>query len=120
MPGRPAVFALATPFALLALVLTSDPLHAQSRVVAEPAGAWGALPGAEPCMSEDDLERRLARDPAVGSRRALLEQMVEAAIRQKLLPNAPFAASPAYTIPVAVHIVHQGGIENISDQQVLS
>lgn len=82
--------------------------------------AWGATPGTEPCMAEDRLERALADDPSLRDRRALYEAMVTEAQRKGLLrPNAT-TSGLNYVIPVAVHIVHQNGPENISDAQVQS
>ncbi|MEP7027149.1 MAG: PKD domain-containing protein [Candidatus Eisenbacteria bacterium] len=108
---------LAASLALVSMILAS-PAHAQRRM--DPEGpAWSAPPGAEPCMAEDDLARRLEADAALATRRALFEQLVQEATRKKLM-GATTSAGPSYVIPVAVHIVHMGGIENVSDQQVLS
>ena len=89
------------------------------------ASAWSAPAGAEPCASEDLLARQLAGDPTLQAKIDLFEQLVRQAERQGLVPKlsgrpGALAAPPVYVIPVVVHIVHQGGAENISDQQVQS
>ncbi len=112
-----ARLACAASLLLLVVVL---PAHAQSMRTLDPgSSAWSAPVGAEPCMAEDDLVRRLAADPTLAARRELFEQLVAEATRQKLIGGTT-NAGPSYVIPVAVHIVHMGGVENISDQQVLS
>lgn len=115
-------------FALVACVAIclapASPGRAQSRP-ADPDGAWGAPAGTEPCASENLLGRSMAADPTLAARRELFDRLVQEAERKGLIP--PGAARPGsaaaaitYVIPVAVHIVHQGGPENISDNQVLS
>ncbi len=117
---------LALGFMLGALQCTL-PGALQAAPVASPQSAWGATPGAEPCGAETQLASRLLADPNLAARRELFEQLYRQAVSKGIIPDVRNAkpgtvqvASPAYTIPVAVHIVHQGGPENISDNQVLS
>ena len=87
---------------------------------AQDAAPWGAAPGSDPCMAEDRLERALADDPTLSDRRALYEAMIAEAQRKGLLTPRSTMSGPSYVIPVAVHIIHQNGPENISDAQVQS
>jgi hypothetical protein len=80
---------------------------------------WGAPPGSDPCAAEARLAQSLADDPSLAQRRELFEAFVQAAQRKGITPSAT-AAGPSFTIPIVVHIVHQNGPENISDNQVLS
>lgn len=81
---------------------------------------WGSPAGTDPCLAEDRLERSLAQDPALRERRELFEALVREAQRTGVAPMKITAAGPSFVIPIVVHIVHQNGPENISDQQVLS
>lgn len=99
---------------ILGLVLVASAVRAQE------ASVWGANVGTDPCMAEDRFERAMVDDPSLRDRRALYEAMMAEAARKGLLkPNASMSG-PGYVIPVAVHIVHQNGPENISDAQVQS
>jgi PKD repeat protein len=109
--------------ALLGAIALAAPVHA-IEVIDPGTQAWGAPAGTSPCASEDLLERRLAEDPTLQARLDLFEQLVRQAERQGLVPErsgrASTSSTPIYVIPIAVHIVHQGGAENISDLQVQS
>ena len=100
--------------ALSVFLLFASFAHAQ-----EPT-PWGAAPGSDPCMAEDRLDRALADDPTLRDRRALYEAMIAEAQRKGLLTPRSALSGPSYVIPVAVHIIHQNGPENISDAQVQS
>jgi len=88
------------------------------------AGVWGAPPGADPCGADGLLAQRLRQDPELAARRDLFERMAQQAEVQGLLKGAArrttASGGTVYVIPVAVHIVHLGGPENISDAQVQS
>ncbi len=109
--------------AAFAIALSTAPTAAQT-ILREPEPSqdlvWGAPAGTEPCLAEDRLERSLAADAGLAARRELFEAMVRAARRQGLVPDNTTLAGPSFVIPIAVHIVHQNGPENITDQQVLS
>lgn len=111
----PAARFVAAAFAILALVLAGP-------VPAQPAAdlPWGAPAGTDPCAAESRLELSLANDPGMAARRELFEALVREAQRKGLAPSAATVAGPSFVIPIVVHIVHQNGPENISDQQVLS
>src|SRR5439155_12843914 len=81
---------------------------------------WGAPAGSEPCAAETRLQQALAADPALAQRRELFEAMVREAKRKGMLPSLTTATGPSFVIPIVVHIVHQNGPENISDNQVKS
>lgn len=76
--------------------------------------------GVDPCGSEELLKRRMAEDPALREKLELYENISREAEQNGLLRDAPAGLNPVYCVPVVVHIVHQGGVENISDDQVLS
>lgn len=82
--------------------------------------AWSAPVGTEPCGAEGPMEAALARDAAYRQRAQLFEALVQEAQRKGLMPLRANVSGPSYVIPVAVHIVHQNGPENISDAQVMS
>ncbi len=115
---------------LLLCVLASIPAAASAQPASSSSssrpGAWGNAAGVDPCGSESLLEQAMARDPELRRRRELAEALAREAQRLGLIPEgasrpgATTLSGPQYVIPVAVHIVHQGGAENISDNQVLS
>jgi PKD repeat protein len=114
--GRLAFAAL-----VVAGLVAREPFATVAR--AEVAPMPGTAAAGDPCGSETQLEALLARDPAMAARRSVLEAMVSAAQRNGLVPRPggpTSAGAPIYTIPVVVHIVHDNGPENISDNQVLS
>ncbi len=131
MPDRRLV-RLARLAAACAIALASLPWTALSAGAADlvpadaaaPGSAWGAPPGVDPCGAQGILEQRLREDPSLQQRMDLFEQLVRQAEAQGLVPGKGARTSAAggtiYVIPVAVHIVHQGGPENISDNQVKS
>ena len=127
-PTAPRFRALAAFIGALALlsfgmVLTGAPPASAAIDLAN--SAWSAPLGSEPCAAEDLLQRQLDADPALRARAELFEQLAQQAERQGLFKRPKGGAGtqvapPTYVIPVVVHIVHQGGAENISDQQVKS
>jgi len=79
-----------------------------------------ADPTVESCGSEAHLEALLAADPAMAARRAAAEAMVQQAQAKGIIPMPTASSNVVYTIPVIVHVVHSGGVENISYPQILS
>ncbi len=113
-PGRTTLFARQLPFAAALSLMLSLP-----RVAASAAPVPDATP--EPCAAEVQLDLLLARDPEMAARRELTEALIRAAQAKGMLPTGATASSNiVYTIPVAVHIVHSGGIENLSYPQIQS
>ncbi|MCC6460361.1 MAG: hypothetical protein IT260_07805, partial [Saprospiraceae bacterium] len=67
------------------------------------------------CGQAERWQAWLQQDPALEQRQAKLDNMRA----QQLANGQPIAdGSALYTIPVVVHIIHQNGVENISDAQV--
>lgn len=115
------------PIVLAGLLLGFAPLlAARARAADSVSGSiWGSPAGVDPCASEDLLERRLAADPSLRERREMFELLVREAERKGLIPGlearrGATTTTTTYVIPVAVHIVHTNGPENIQDSQVLS
>ncbi len=106
----------------LAALVAFAPLEMFASAPAAAAQAAQVASPVEPCGSEIYLEAQLARDPEFAARRAMLEALVQDAVVKGLAPKPGDQAnsSAIYTIPVVVHIVHNGGAENILYSQVLS
>ena len=117
-PAVPRSLVLAVLVAVVLPIL--GPKVASGQSAAPPSAAWSAAAGSEPCGSELKLEESIQADPGLRERRSLFEALVQEAQRQGLAPNRSQMAGPSYVIPVVVHIVHQNGLENISDAQVQS
>lgn len=68
------------------------------------------------CASDAAMEKRFTDDPALRAKQEAIESQLF-----QLLNGRPLNGSgqrQIYTIPVVVHIIHNGGSENISDAQV--
>lgn len=63
------------------------------------------------CGSDELTQKVWDADPKI--KEAHLNRLKQSAMYPKM------ASTPAYTIPVVFHILHQGGQENISDAQIL-
>ncbi|MCE7926767.1 MAG: hypothetical protein DYG98_27325, partial [Haliscomenobacteraceae bacterium CHB4] len=65
------------------------------------------------------MQQKLKNDPAFQARHEEMEQQCYQWLKGiESLPQQSKGASPAYVIPVVVHIIHQFGPENITDIQV--
>jgi PKD repeat protein len=117
LAGRPRPFA--SILLLAGFIAFSAPARA---AVPAPAFVGEVIPDGSdrPCGAEALLESLLASDAALAARRATYEAMVLEAQEKGLLKTTASTSGIVYTIPVAVHIVHNGGAENISYAQVLS
>jgi len=107
--ARKATFVLAALLIVAALLVVVGRSNAVSTSGSE----------SEPfCLSDELLSRSLRSDPAL--QRKMDEQ--ETAIRKytKSHPDTRQMTTSNFIIPVVVYIVHQGGPENISEQQVNS
>ncbi len=73
------------------------------------------------CATDEALRARRLADPALSRRMEandrLLYTLISAAMAERHDMRAPHA-DVVYTIPVVIHIVHNGGAENITDAQV--
>lgn len=98
----PALFALA-------LSLTHSTLPAQQAMAQEAPGA--SLHG---CATDGLLQRLRASDP----QQRMREQVMNESIAQRMRSQQGAPRGGMLTIPVVVHIVHDGGAENLSDAQV--
>ena len=66
------------------------------------------------CFSEENFREQAAKDPSLIKKRQQLEtQMAENSAKPMNIHTGP------YVIPTVVHIIHEGGDENISKAQVL-
>ncbi len=117
MSSRRSLAALLVLASILALTAPATPFAAEPDPVLPGTEAAG-----EACGAEIHLESRMQRDPEAAARRELMEALVRSAQAKGLVPapGTQTNGSIVYTIPVAVHIVHGGGPENISYAQVLS
>ncbi len=66
------------------------------------------------CVQDNLHEQRLLTDTAYAHRHAAMEEQILANHRQ----GASVRVTEDYTLPVVFHIIHNGGPENISDEQV--
>lgn len=71
------------------------------------------LAAQEPCGT-DILHQQSLNNPTYAAKHAAYEQKM----LEKAPPGTPEAAKMVVTLPVVVHIIHNGGSENISDTQV--
>ena len=95
---------------LLTAVLAVGLGSASAQTLAEPHGRnW--------CGTAAEQERYFAAHPGAREAQQALYQRLEA---MALLQQRSTAAIPDVTIPVVVHVIHAGGAENISDQQIAS
>lgn len=69
------------------------------------------------CGNNVEMEAAFAKDPSLRIQHELDQQQFEREY-QDFLQNYDPHARAAYTVPVVVHIVHEGGPENITDEQV--
>lgn len=89
---------------IIALLLTVVPLPLK-----------GQAPPSD-CAQSELHQQRLSIDPAYRSAHELVEKkLLQRAVMTQVQQRAPVM----YTLPVVFHIIHDGGIENISDDQVL-
>ena len=92
---------------ILALSLTGLGASAQN-VSGERGQNW--------CGAVAEQERYFAEHPgAREAQQALYRQLATTSLQQRGM-----AATPDVTIPVVVHVIHSGGANNISDQQIAS
>lgn len=71
------------------------------------------------CGETTETNRLIAEHPEFAEMREIEEAALQADYENYLSSWSPYDRS-TYTIPVVVHIVHLGGPENISDEQVYS
>lgn len=101
------------------------------RIICTLAGAWVALQGVgqvtgssslgngmpgDHCGTSASHAQRLANDPAYAHRHSTFEE----AMRQHVLFGAQSGDRSLVVVPIVVHIIHDGGWENIPDAQVLT
>jgi hypothetical protein len=72
------------------------------------------------CGSDAILERSLQADPALRQRLDAVNATIAAEIRARQSRGARTLSTPNYLIPVIVYVVHNNGVENITDAQVMS
>ena len=95
------------PVLTLALALMGLGASAQS-VTSERGRNW--------CGAVAEQERYFAEHPgAREAQQALYQKLATMSLQQRGM-----AATPDVTIPVVVHVIHSGGANNISDQQIAS
>ncbi len=73
-----------------------------------------------PCYTTEAMEDVFKNDPAAKSRYDLEQSQMDLeyrqAIKNQVAQKTANTAASIYTVPVVFHIMHQGGVENISDQ----
>ncbi|MBK8565464.1 MAG: hypothetical protein IPN76_19480 [Saprospiraceae bacterium] len=69
------------------------------------------------CAQSEVMERAMRKSPKLRQRHEAIEKQVYHAFNG--LKKAGKQFPPTYTLPVVVHIVHNGGAENLSDATVL-
>jgi hypothetical protein len=75
----------------------------------------------QPCNTYAAMEEHFAADPAAKKRFDIEQAKLNQAHADYELAKANGkAAATVYTVPVVFHILHQGGGENITDQQCIS
>lgn len=70
------------------------------------------------CGTDQERERYYAQHPGARQAQADLEQRLTAMVQQQALQRTNYVTD--VTIPVVVHVIHAGGVENISDAQIYS
>lgn len=81
---------------------------------------WQSALAQEKCLSEILFREAAAKDPSLLQAREAMEQWTEDYIRQNETAGATQrGAAVPKVIPVVVHVIHYGGIENISKAQIL-
>lgn len=75
----------------------------------------------EKCLTEILFQEQAAKNPELLKNREALESFTEQYVQQKEaeMSSGNKGASVVRIIPVVVHVIHQGGSENISDAQIL-
>lgn len=101
--------------ALLILLILSNsslqPIFAQQTITSPATLNQGFAPP-KSCFTDQKLQEKIASDPNYALR---VIQM-----NQQILANQGNAARQTQTIPVVVHVIHNNGVENISDSQILN
>ena len=72
--------------------------------------------GQQTCLSSEIARRNLERFPEMAAKSALINNTVDA----RIATENPTAARTVVHIPVVVHVVYYGSLENISDAQIQS
>ncbi|MCB0396607.1 MAG: T9SS type A sorting domain-containing protein [Flavobacteriales bacterium] len=73
----------------------------------------------EPCIAEEMRRLEEAADPEISKRRAALENYTRQFVSERENDPAAKTSNAVKIIPVVVHIIHEGGTENISEAQVI-
>ncbi|MFD2246799.1 M43 family zinc metalloprotease [Pontibacter ruber] len=101
-------------FTLLLILFILYALIGSAQSITAPTGATGG----RTCGTDAYTEVQQAQDPGFKQRQQQAQQAVEQALQQK--PRGQYARKAAITIPVVFHVVYNNGIENISEEQILS
>lgn len=97
---------------ILPLALASLCMHAQSHDHLHQAPADPAF-----CGTTTESNRLFSENPAFGEQDAIDQANFQVEYESFLESWSPDERS-SYVVPVVVHVVHLGGIENISDEQI--
>lgn len=81
-------------------------------------GTYGAF-AQEKCLTEILFQEQAKKDPQLLKNREALEAFTEQYVQQQQNSSGNRGASVVRIIPVVVHVIHNGGPENISDEQIL-
>ncbi|MCB0428749.1 MAG: choice-of-anchor J domain-containing protein [Flavobacteriales bacterium] len=75
-------------------------------------------PSPEPCLTHVMQKEEEAKDPSIAIKRAELERFTQAFVEQRKQAATGKTSGAVKIIPVVVHVIHEGGAENISDAQI--
>ncbi len=74
------------------------------------------------CNTYNAMEEAFVKDPTLRAKYNLVQSEMELEYKQAISNSATAktAAATVYTVPVVFHILHQGGVENILDADVIT
>ena len=101
----------------------TKPIHMKKALFSFSVCLFSALlsaqaPSQNPCLSTKMMEANFQKHPELRQQYKICQTQLNPA--QNAMVNTPQRTAVAnYTIPVVFHILHQNGVENISDAQIM-
>ena len=72
-----------------------------------------------PCNTYDAMEEAFSKDPNLRTKYNLIQSEMELEYKNAISTSQTGkTAATVYTVPVVFHILHQGGVENVSDADI--